>query len=84
MRLYNSFLFSVLVCQEGGREEGGLLKWEVSYNQGQNICRLFNVLVQFPFTTSELKLDYYHQEVNVRVDSRVTKQLRILRNLDYS
>ena len=31
----------------------------------QNNCRLFHVLAQFHFTTSELKLDYYYQNLNV-------------------
>ena len=35
-----------------------------SYNQCQNACRLFQVLAKFSFTTSELELDRYHQEVN--------------------
>ena len=29
-----------------------------------------HVFAQFPFTTSELELDYYHQKVNVQVASR--------------
>ena len=43
----------------------------------QNICRLFHVLVQFLFTTSETKLDYYHQKINVQVRdaSRVAEWL---------
>ena len=37
------------------------------YNLGQNIGRLFLVWEQFPFTTAETDLDYYHQELNVPV-----------------
>ena len=48
------------------------------YNLGQNICRLFHFLAQFIFTTSEIKLDYYHQKVNVQIASRVAKQLGII------
>ena len=35
----------------------------------------FYVLAQFLFTTSETELDYYHKKVNVRLASRVVKQL---------
>ena len=38
---------------------------------GQNICRRYKVLPQFPFNTSETGLDYYLQKVNLRVASRV-------------
>ena len=34
---------------------------------GQNIYRLFHFVAQFRLTTSETKVDYYHQKVNVRV-----------------
>ena len=47
------------------------------YNLFQNICRLFHVLIQFLFTIWETELDYYHQKVNVRVASRVAKELKI-------
>ena len=40
-----------------------------TYNLGQNICGLFDFLAQLVFTTSETKLDYLHQKVNVRVAS---------------
>ena len=46
------------------------------YNVRQNICRLFRVLSQFFFTTSETELDYYHQRVSVRVASRVAERLK--------
>ena len=37
------------------------------YNLRQNIYGLFYFLSQLVFITSETKLDYYHQKVNVRV-----------------
>ena len=36
------------------------------YSLGQNICKLFPVLAQFPFTTSETELNQYHQKLNVQ------------------
>ena len=50
------------------------------FNLGQNICNLFNFLVQFLFTTSETELDYYHQKINVRVALQVAEQLKTFRN----
>ena len=41
----------------------------------KKICRLFHVLAPFFFTVSETELDYYRQNVNVRVVSWVTEQL---------
>ena len=35
----------------------------------------FHVLAQFPFTVYEMELDHHHEKVNVRVASRVIKQL---------
>ena len=40
----------------------------------EKIFRLFLVLAPFFFTISETELDYYRQNVNVRVVSRVTEQ----------
>ena len=51
------------------------------YNLGQNIYGLFYFLSQLVFTTSETKLAYYHQKVNVRVASRVAERLKDLRKL---
>ena len=50
----------------------------------KNICRLFHVSAQFLFTTSEMKLDYYQQKVNVRVVSRVVEspEQQILGNFE--
>ena len=42
----------------------------VSYVE-QNTFRLFHLLAQFPFATSETELEYYHQKVNVRVAERL-------------
>ena len=36
----------------------------------------FHVLAQLFFTTSETKLDYYHQKVNLRVASWVTERVK--------
>ena len=44
------------------------------YNLGQSICRLFHVIAQFVFTTSEAELDYYKQTVNSGVALRVAEQ----------
>ena len=46
-----------------------------SCNLGQNICRLFHVLVHFLFTINETEVDYYHQKVTARVASPVAEQL---------
>ena len=42
------------------------LKENVSKNLEQSICRFFDFLTQFVFTTSETEVDY-RQRVNVRV-----------------
>ena len=47
-----------------------------TYNFGQSICRLFHVLVQFFFTTSETELDYYHQKVTERIASQVAERFK--------
>ena len=41
------------------------LKGKFLDNLGQNICRHFQVLAQFPLTTCEAELDYYLENVNV-------------------
>ena len=43
------------------------LKRKISGNHGKIICSLFHILAQFPFTTSETQVDYYHQRLNIRV-----------------
>ena len=47
---------------------------EEKYNHGHNIMRIFDVLRNFPFTTSETKPDYWY----IRVASRVAKRLKTL------
>ena len=37
------------------------------FNIGPNICKIFHILAQVHFNTSETKLHYYHQKVNLRV-----------------
>ena len=49
-----------------------------SDNQEQNICKFFHALAQFPITKSDSELDYYHEEVNVGVASRVAERLKTL------
>ena len=49
-------------------------KWHICL--GQKIFGLFYFLAHLVFTTSEMKLDYYHQKVNVRVASQVAKRLK--------
>ena len=46
-----------------------------SDNLRQKVRRLFHVLSQFLFTTSEMELDYYHQKVNVRDASQVVEHI---------
>ena len=50
------------------------------YNLGQNICRLFHVLAQFLFTSSQTELDYYHWKVNVQLPHELQNSLRLLGN----
>ena len=45
-------------------------------NFGQNICGLFYFLAQSIFTASEIKLNYYHQKVNVRVASQEIRKFQ--------
>ena len=53
-----------------------LRKWQKTYNYFHNILRLFDVLTNFPFTTSETMRDYYLQTWYIRVASRVAEQLK--------
>ena len=41
-----------------------------------NIWILLYLLMQFPFTARETKPDYFHQEVNEPISSRVSKQFK--------
>ena len=43
------------------------LKGKFSDNIRKKIWRLFNVLAQLSFTTSEMELDYYYQMFNIQV-----------------
>lgn len=64
-------------CRKG-KKASKLLQntYRKSLNHGKNIQSLFHILAQFPPTTSESELDYYHQKVNIRVASRFTEQLK--------
>ena len=46
-----------------------------NYNHFHNILRLFNVLIIFPFTTSETMCDYYLETWYLRVASPVAERL---------
>ena len=49
-----------------------------TYNYFHNILRLFDVLPNFPFTTSETMPDYYLQRWCIKVASRAAvKNLRV-------
>ena len=50
-----------------------------SCNHFHNILRLFDVLKNSPFTTSEAIRDYYLQTWYIRFASRVAEQIKILR-----
>ena len=45
-------------------------------NQFHNILRLFDVLPNFPFTTSETMGDYYLKTWHIPVESRVAEWLK--------
>ena len=45
----------------------------LKYNQFQNILRVFDVLSNFPFTTSETMDDYYFKTWYIRVASRIAE-----------
>ena len=57
-----------------------LWNWSInsgpSYNQFHNILRLFDVLPNFPFTTSETMCDNYLQPWYIRVTSHVAERLK--------
>ena len=52
------------------------LKEKFSYNPSENTLRLFYLLEQFPFCTSETELPYYHHKVNVRVAEQDAERLK--------
>ena len=47
-----------------------------TYNEFHNILRLFVVLLNFSFNTSETMSNYYLQTWYIRVASRVAEQLK--------
>ena len=46
------------------------------YNQFPNILKIFDVLPNFPFTTSKTICDYYLQIWYIRAASRVAERLK--------
>ena len=48
---------------------------DISYNRFHKILKLFDVLPNFPFTTSETMRDYYLQTWYIRVASRIAERL---------
>ena len=53
----------------------------LNYKHGWNICRHFQVLAQFPFTTSESQQDYYYQKVNVQVVLWIAERVKKTKDL---
>ena len=47
-----------------------------SYNPGNNILELYNILVQVLFTTSKTKLYIYHSKLGIRGATQVTERLK--------
>ena len=43
----------------------------------QNIMRILNVLIYFPFTTCKIEMDHCYYKLNIQVASWVSKQLWI-------
>ena len=50
------------------------------YNHGKMFCRLFHILAEFPFTTSERGIEDYHKKVNIWVASRADEKVKFLGN----
>ena len=48
----------------------------VTCNHFHHILKLFDVLPNFPFNTSETMCDYYLQTRYIQIPSRVSKQLK--------
>ena len=55
-------------------QKGNSLK--AIYNPGHNTLKLYNILVQIRFTTSNMKLDIYYSKLGIRVSSRVAERLK--------
>ena len=62
-------------------QEWLIYKLAIICNHFHHIFRLFDVLLNFPFTTSETMRDYYLQIWYTRVASRAAKQLKTLGNI---
>ena len=69
----NVFGNSFFPCRSYTLELFACKMLSLTSNFGQNICRLFHVLAQFPLTVSEKELMYYHEKLNVRITSRVVE-----------
>ena len=54
-----------------------MISVSLSHNHFHNILRLFDVLPNFPFTTSEAMCDYYLWTWYIQVSSRVAERLKI-------
>ena len=53
-----------------------------SYNHGNNILELYNVLVQIRFTTSKRNLDIWYSKLSIRVAERLkTQDLKKIGNI---
>ena len=46
-----------------------------SFFSTKNICKVLEILAQFPFT-NERELDYFHRKVNIRVASQIAERLK--------
>ena len=59
-------------------------KGKFSDNPGHNILKLYNVVVQVRFATSNTKLDIQYNKLGIRVASRVAERLKTqdLKNLE--
>ena len=77
---YLQYLFKDDFSQASKEVRQGMLRTIKNYKLGQNICRLFHVLVEFLFTPSQKKLDYHHKKVNVGVAKLNTLDLKKLGN----
>ena len=55
---------------------GHFLYFRAIYYQFHNILRLFDVLTNFPFTTTKTMCDYYLQIWYIRVATRVAQQFK--------
>ena len=70
MAIFQGFFFSIADHQKSD------FRTLVNYNHFHNILRLFDVLPNLPFTTSETMRGYYLQTWYIRLSSRVAEQLK--------